>query len=93
MLQNRKNRNVWFMAGLGLGALAGILYAPRSGRETRKAIASGVDEGLEHIKVFGRDTRERVSNIMDFAKKSLARKKHQAAAAINGAKTFLKSAA
>ena len=27
---------VWFLAGLGLGALAGVLYAPRSGSETRE---------------------------------------------------------
>ena len=32
------NNFVWFLAGLGLGALAGVLYAPRSGRETRQAI-------------------------------------------------------
>lgn len=25
----------WFLAGLGLGALVGVLYAPKSGRETR----------------------------------------------------------
>ena len=25
----------WFLAGLGLGALAGVLYAPKSGKETR----------------------------------------------------------
>ncbi len=93
MLDNGKNKNVWFIAGLGLGALAGILYAPRSGRETRKAIATGVDEEFEHLKVLGRDTRERVSNIMDFAKKSLARKKQQATAAINSAKMLLKRAA
>jgi len=26
----------WFLAGLGVGALVGILYAPKSGRETRE---------------------------------------------------------
>jgi gas vesicle protein len=93
MLNNRKNKNAWFMAGVGLGALAGILFAPRSGRETRKAIATGVDDGLEHLKALGRDTRERASNMMDSAKKSLARKKQQASAAIYSAKMLLKRAA
>ena len=32
------NSFVWFLAGLGLGALAGVLYAPRSGSETREAL-------------------------------------------------------
>jgi gas vesicle protein len=93
MLDTRKNKNVWFIAGLGLGALAGILYAPKSGRETRKAIATGVNDGLESIKVLGHDTRERVRNMMDSTKKSLARKKQQAAAAIHGAKMVFRKAA
>jgi YtxH-like protein len=93
VLQNRKNRNVWFVAGLGLGALAGILLAPKSGRETRKAIATGVNDGLEHVTVLGRYTRARVSNIMDLAKKSLARKKQKAVAAIDAAKKVFKAAA
>jgi len=25
----------WFLAGLGIGALIGVLYAPKSGKETR----------------------------------------------------------
>jgi CheY-like chemotaxis protein len=48
MLDDRKKNSGWFVAGLGLGALAGILLAPKSGRETRKAIAAGVDEGFAH---------------------------------------------
>jgi gas vesicle protein len=30
----------WFLAGLGLGALLGVLYAPKSGKETRDEIVS-----------------------------------------------------
>ncbi len=26
----------WFLAGLGIGALVGVLYAPKSGKETRE---------------------------------------------------------
>ena len=28
----------WFLAGLGIGALVGVLYAPKSGRETREEL-------------------------------------------------------
>jgi len=78
---------------LGLGALAGILLAPKSGRETRKAIATGVDDGLQHVKALGRDTRERVSSVMNLAKRSLVRRKQQAGAAIYAAKKVLSAAA
>ncbi len=40
----------WFLAGLGVGALVGILYAPKSGRETREDIVSGAKEGTEYLK-------------------------------------------
>lgn len=93
MLKNRKDKNVWFVAGLGLGALAGILLAPKSGRETRKVIATGVNDGYEHITALGRDTRKRVNNILDFTKRSLARKKQKASAALDAAKKVFRAAA
>lgn len=34
----------WFLAGLGIGALVGVLYAPKSGKETRDdLVASALD--------------------------------------------------
>lgn len=34
----------WFLAGLGIGALVGVLYAPRAGRETRdELVANALD--------------------------------------------------
>jgi gas vesicle protein len=35
----------WFLAGLGVGAVVGILYAPKSGRETREDIVTGAKAG------------------------------------------------
>jgi gas vesicle protein len=37
----------WFVAGLSLGALAGVLYAPKAGKETREDIAAGAREAKE----------------------------------------------
>jgi len=46
---NKVHHLGWFLAGLGVGALAGILYAPKSGRETRERIASGAREGIADL--------------------------------------------
>jgi gas vesicle protein len=35
----------YFLAGLGIGALVGILFAPKSGEETREYLTSKADEG------------------------------------------------
>jgi len=39
----------WFLAGIGVGALIGILYAPKSGRDTRKYIADKTQQGREAV--------------------------------------------
>ena len=32
------NSFLWFLAGLGVGAVVGVLYAPHSGNETRDVL-------------------------------------------------------
>ena len=61
MSEDRSSNIGWFLAGLGLGALVGILYAPKSGRETREAIGEGFDEGKDYLTARGREVRERAS--------------------------------
>ncbi len=46
----------WFLAGIGLGAVAGILYAPTSGDEAREALRAKAGEGRD----FVRDQAQRV---------------------------------
>ena len=36
--------------GLGIGALAGVLFAPQSGAETRDDIVDGVTDGVEQVR-------------------------------------------
>jgi gas vesicle protein len=93
MLNNRKNRGSWFVAGLGLGALTGILLAPQSGRETRKAIVAGVDDGIEEVASFGRQASRQMGKSLVSGRKVLARKKEQVSAAVDKVKVFLKKGA
>ena len=50
----------WFLAGLGIGALVGVLYAPKSGKETRDELASSA-----------RDAREKAMGYVDQSKDQL----------------------
>ena len=61
----------WFLAGLGVGALIGILYAPKSGRETREDIAQGAREGTEYLRVRSRQAAEQVGQIVDKGKEQM----------------------
>jgi gas vesicle protein len=43
----------WFLAGLGIGALVGVLYAPKSGKETREElVASALDAKERASKLY-----------------------------------------
>ncbi|MES2394056.1 MAG: YtxH domain-containing protein [Acidobacteriota bacterium] len=37
----------WFLAGLGIGALVGVLYAPKAGKETREDLVNGAMEARD----------------------------------------------
>jgi gas vesicle protein len=58
----------WFLAGLGIGALVGILYAPRSGKETREELANSAREGTEYLRARTRQAAEEVSALVDKSK-------------------------
>ncbi len=54
----------WFLAGLTIGIAGAILFAPRSGRETRDSIASAASKGRK----LGRDVLRRGREAADEAK-------------------------
>ncbi len=58
----------WFLAGLGLGALIGVLYAPKAGRETREELMSSAREGSEFLKQRSRDAVDQVGDLVDRSK-------------------------
>jgi gas vesicle protein len=66
--ENKINGLAWFVAGLGVGALVGILYAPKSGRETREDLVSGAREGTEYLRTRSRQAAEQVGDLVDKGK-------------------------
>jgi gas vesicle protein len=62
----------WFLAGLGVGALVGILYAPKSGRETREDLVTGAREGTEYLRNRTREAAQEVSALVDKSKEQVS---------------------
>lgn len=77
MSDRDSNGLVWFLAGLGIGALAGILYAPRSGDETREAIRSKAEEGREYMRQRARQAREQAGAWADKGRSAINQQKEQ----------------
>lgn len=49
---------LWFLAGLGVGAVVGVLYAPKAGDEMRDTIRSKAQEGADRARQQARRARE-----------------------------------
>lgn len=84
---------MWFLAGLGFGALMGVLYAPRSGRETRDALKNTAQEGTEYLKTRGKEARETVNQWVDRGKEVVTQKKEQISNAIDATRQAYREAA
>jgi gas vesicle protein len=81
MSDSNSNSFLWFLAGLGLGAVAGVLYAPRSGNETREALRSRAEEGRDYVKTRARDVRSQAEQWVDRGRDVLNQQKDQFRAA------------
>jgi len=81
MSDRDSNSFVWFLAGLGLGALAGVLYAPRSGAETRDALRARAEEGREYVRGRAREARVQAEQWADRGREVVNQQKEQFRAA------------
>lgn len=70
-----KNGLSAFLLGLGVGVGIGMLFAPKSGTETREFIKSKAGEGTDYIKQRGGEFRETASGWVDKGKDAVGRQK------------------
>jgi gas vesicle protein len=53
----------WFLAGLGVGALVGVLYAPKAGKETRDDIVASALDAKEKAAILAQQGKERAADL------------------------------
>jgi len=57
-----------FILGIGVGAVAALLFAPKAGRKVRADIAEGLHDGINQVRSAGKDIKQRAQNLVDLAK-------------------------
>ncbi len=62
-----------FAIGLGVGAAVGILFAPRSGRDTRDLVVENAKDNLEGAIAAGQQLKQRAQDSIDQAKGQVKR--------------------
>jgi gas vesicle protein len=79
-----------FLIGLGIGALVGLLFAPKSGEETRDYLSGKADEGRDYAQRKARELRERAEDLIERSKEIMARQKEGLSAAVEAGKETYK---
>lgn len=79
-----------FLVGLGIGALIGILFAPKSGEETREYLSSKAEEGKEYAQRKARELRERAEDLIERSKEIMSRQKEAVSSAVEAGKETYK---
>ena len=71
------NRFLWLLAGLGIGSLVGVLYAPKAGEETRAALRSRAEDGADVLRKQARRVRGQASEWVDRGRNAVNQQKRQ----------------
>ena len=83
MRERMDSKASFFLVGLGIGSLIAILFAPKSGQETREYLVQKTREGSEYAQKKARELRERAEDVVDRGNKIVKRKQEQIATAID----------
>jgi gas vesicle protein len=79
----------YFLVGLGIGSVVGILFAPKSGEQTREYMAKKTRDGNEYARKKVQELRDRAEETFERGKEIIADTKGQIATAIDaGRETY-----
>ena len=63
---------VYFLGGLGIGAILALLFAPQTGKQTRDMIVQKAEEGKDYVTTKGRDVVRQAGGMVEKGKETLA---------------------
>jgi gas vesicle protein len=87
MSENNGGTNLgFFLAGLGMGAILALLFAPQSGKETRDLIAQKATEGKDYVAGRSRELRQQAEELVDKGKERFAKEKERVSGAVDAAR-------
>lgn len=68
-MEDKGSNLAWFLAGLAVGAAVGVLYAPQSGKATRKQIGRTASDSREAMEASGKELMDKGKELYDRGKK------------------------
>ncbi len=86
------NKLSYFFLGLGLGVAVGVLFAPKSGTETRNLIRDKANEGADYAKRRAGELRDQASEAIERGKQTISRHKDNLGAAVEAGRQAYRDA-
>jgi gas vesicle protein len=80
----------YFCLGLGIGVAVGILFAPKSGQETRQLLRTKADDSKDFLVRKSGELKDSAVDLADRGKLALQRQKEQLAAAVDAGRQAYK---
>jgi gas vesicle protein len=87
-----KNGLSSFLLGLGVGVGIGMLFAPKSGEETRKILKDKAGEGSEYVKQRSSEIKQTATEWVEKGKDALGRQKETISDAVEAGKQAYRDA-
>jgi gas vesicle protein len=81
-----KNGLSSFLLGLGVGVGIGMLFAPKSGQETRDMLKNRAGDGADYLKQRGSEFRQSASEWVDKGKEAVNRQRENISDAMEAGK-------
>ena len=82
----------YFAFGLGLGLAIGVLFAPKSGEETREYIRGKADEGKDYLRRRSDELRDKAEDALDRGRTVVTRQRENLSAAVEAGKQAYRDA-
>ena len=84
--ENGGSKVGFFLAGLGIGAVVALLFAPRSGKETRDIIVQKAEEGRDFVVTKTEEIRKQAEDAVEKGKDMVSKQKELLSAALEAGK-------
>ncbi len=82
----------YFFLGLGVGVAAGLLFAPKSGEETRQLIRDRAADSGDYLKRQTTDLKSTAADLLDKSKDTLSKHRESITSAVEAGKQAYREA-
>ena len=91
-MEDNTGKLSFFFLGLGIGVAVGILFAPKSGQETRDLIRNKAGEGKDYLKRRSDELRDSAVDAVERGRSAVTQRKDQISAAVEAGRQAYREA-